>query len=205
MTPPTTSSQDNTSLASVFERIYRDKVWGEGSGPGSDPVQAKPYLDYLLNLIADKEINQVLDVGCGDQRIYRGELAVRKNAWWWCIDVAPNLCGDYDCIEIHDCDMERVDLVIIKDVLQHLPHAENLRILRKAMEAKWVLVTNDWITTGNKRDIEAGDYRPVDVLLPPYGYAAQDSFGWGSIPFSKLAVLLKGGQQLPDQPPTVSS
>lgn len=182
-------------MASVFERIYRDKVWGEGSGPGSDPVAAKPYLDYLRKLIAEKQIKHVVDVGCGDRRIYDGFTGFNE-VWYMGVDIVPAFQDFTKCSEIYDHHKDHVDLYIIKDVLQHLPHAENLRILKKAMEAKWVLVTNDRPQPGEYTgDTWVGGYRKLNMMHNPYNLLPYDSLIWDAKPFSKLTQLLESRLQ----------
>lgn len=75
----------------VFTEIYRSKVWGDGSGGGSAPDVARPYIDFVSKYLMEVrlcklawETPRVLDIGCGDgvvashidfgEFVYRTEL-----------------------------------------------------------------------------------------------------------------------------------
>ena len=54
------------TLADTFSTIYRNNVWGHGSGVGSLPEGTVDYRRVLEGLIRSKDIKTVLDYGCGD-------------------------------------------------------------------------------------------------------------------------------------------
>lgn len=53
-------------LSEVFDDIYRNDRWGNGSGPGSKPISA---ITFLKDLTAFTKGKTALDVGCGDGRL----------------------------------------------------------------------------------------------------------------------------------------
>src|SRR5262245_33658710 len=53
-------------VPSVFEKIYRTGLWGGGSGRGSDPEVAQPYMLFLQDFLERNAIDSVVDIGCGD-------------------------------------------------------------------------------------------------------------------------------------------
>ena len=67
----------NQKNESAFERIYKEKIWGEGtlvsplSGTGSNPDLAKPYVDFVRDTVRDFSIESVLDFGHGDWAMWR--------------------------------------------------------------------------------------------------------------------------------------
>jgi SAM-dependent methyltransferase len=72
---------------------------------------------------------------------------------------------------IVDADLPPADLLICKQVLQHLPNAEVQRFLAKLGGYKHVLLIDsvDPISLSAKNvDIAAGDFRLLDLTRPPF-------------------------------------
>jgi hypothetical protein len=73
-------------------------------------------------------------------------------------------------------DLPAADLLIAKDVLQHLPNRAILDFLPHLSKYKYGLITN---CTNPKRngpvnsDIPAGDFRYLDLRLPPFNLQAE--------------------------------
>ena len=76
-------------------------------------------------------------------------------------------------------------MVIIKDVLQHLPNKDVSIVLEKIKKYKYCIITNDY--TGDIcGDINIGEWRPINVLLSPfningiamYGYIGKQVILW---------------------------
>jgi hypothetical protein len=74
-----------------------------------------------------------------------------------------------------------VDLVIVKDVVQHLPNAEVLELIKRFEGCRDILWVNDARQGGPNGDTMRMGYRPIDVKLTaaPEGarLAAQDANG----------------------------
>src|SRR5689334_14063560 len=65
---------DGRSVPTVFSEIYRRNMWGGQagvfySGPGSDPVVSRPYIEAVSDYIRASGIKSVVDIGCGDFRV----------------------------------------------------------------------------------------------------------------------------------------
>lgn len=166
-------------MRDAFERIYQDNVWGEGSGPGSDPDDAAELLSWILSKLVPGD--SLLDVGCGD-----GRLASR---------IAPG-CSLYVGVDLSPSALQKArqrlprrfrlllgtlqdvegswDWVLMKDVLQHLPWSEVHRLVADARRKarKGVLIVED-SPADRLEEIEPGDYRPVDPRQPPMSLPAR--------------------------------
>lgn len=188
------------SLISIFSGIYARDDWKLGSGPGSQPENCGLYLHFLSDILHDYGVRTVLDIGCGN-------WAHLKNADWGTtsylgIDVVPLLIlqniKEYqkDGISFRACsinDVENVssfDLVIIKDVFQHLNYAEILCILKSVKLARLLLVTNDLAEIN--QDCACGGYRPLNMSAPPFGFDVVTRLRFQSVPFVKESVLTFG-------------
>jgi SAM-dependent methyltransferase len=173
----------------VFNKIYMSGGWnGAGSGPGSDPVVNIEYL-HIINKILKftPTIQSVLDIGCGDWRLMSHVDLEGKE--YLGIDVSTfvinNNVSKYKRNNINFKIMNPVndiipysDLIICKDVLQHLPNKDVSLILDKiSKNCKYFLITNDY-TDKNVKDIRIGEYRQLNVLLPPFNCSAVTICGY---------------------------
>ncbi len=89
------------------------------------------------------------------------------------------------------------DLLICKDVLQHLPTDDVLHYLAMFKEQfSYILIVNAIQPEDNLNgDIERGGYRPLRLDLPPFNEDCEILDEWDSpfvLPYRKRACLLRG-------------
>ena len=167
------------SNAEVFSKIYEEDLWHGGSGAGSKIENVKEYVDILQKYINKPEIKTVLDLGCGDWQFskfldlssvsYLGvdvvESVIESNSTSYSASNIKFISRDITTYEI-----PKADLIICKDVLQHLCNKDVVTILVKIItSSKFSLITNDFNpeNTENK-NIDNGDYRCLDLTLSPF-------------------------------------
>ncbi len=155
------------SNGEIFSAIYANNVWGNYSaadekfcsGNGShDENIIVPYINTLIQLLTNNGIRNIVDLGCGDFWIMRhvlGTLADNNyNFFYTGIDVVeelinynaahfryPNIkfiCRDFAA---DDEPLPDGDLLIIRQVLQHLSNADIKKILTKANKFKFLFIT----------------------------------------------------------------
>lgn len=162
----------------VFDGIYSESMWGYKSGPGSDPEFASFWIDTVNSFLAKPEIVSVIDVGCGDWRIgkhlnldgkdYTGvdiSSVILEETRLNTSDNIKFVQGDFELLEIHDA-----DLIIIKDVLQHLTNKSVYNIVNKIMKkSKYALFCDDMLDKNNN-DIYAGEFRFLDLSAEPFNF-----------------------------------
>ncbi len=176
---------DNVREA-AFNRIYKDRIWGsnaegEGaSGGGSKEETTRQYRQFLQDFFAVYEIESVVDVGCGDWEFSRlidwGNIhyvgydlvgsVIKKNQAKYATDHIYFVHGD----AINE-DLPSADLLICKDVLQHLSNRDILAFIPQLKKYKYCLITNDVDSrtlTSSNPDIQSGESRPVDLTRPPF-------------------------------------
>jgi 2-polyprenyl-3-methyl-5-hydroxy-6-metoxy-1,4-benzoquinol methylase len=167
------------SNAEVFSKIYKEDLWQGGSGAGSKIENVKEYVDILQKYIDKPEINTVLDLGCGDWQFskfldlssvsYLGvdvvESVIESNSTLYSASNIKFISRDITTYEI-----PKADLIICKDVLQHLCNKDVVTILVKIItSSKFSLITNDFNPENREnRDIDNGDYRCLDLTLSPF-------------------------------------
>jgi SAM-dependent methyltransferase len=183
----------------VFSRIYKQREWGGASpsGPGSDAELVHSYLRLIPEVIKEKHIRSVLDLGCGDWSL--GKHIDWSGVDYVGVDIVPELVAALNrvyaapnirfvCANLNMTDLPTADLCIIKDVLQHLSNAS----VRKFLDGlpryfKYAIITNDllhhersgwrnrWKTTRMvpNSDITGGGYRPVKLTESPFDLKAR--------------------------------
>lgn len=194
-------------LASVFEQIYRDGLWTDGSGPGSDPANTARYRAFVERFMVQNSIQTVVDLGCGDWRSSR--LIDWSRVEYLGVDVVASVivrnqqryqADNVRFAQLNDEDeLPHADLLIVKDVLQHLPNSEIHRMSRLLGRFRVALVTNT-VTSELHRpdgtvvriadvnaDVPAGYMRPVDVLGPPFDWTGQEVLRY-SCPWPRLGA-----------------
>lgn len=182
------------SIHAVFDRIYQESVWGHKSGPGSDPKNAGPWIEVVNQYLSMESVHTIVDVGCGDGRLMRHYTLEGKR--YLGIDasqevIAQNVGSDSIKFIVGDAttmDIPEADLIIVKDVLQHLPLTYIQAIVPKLMEkAQILLVCND-VQPYNK-DIEVGGYRGLDLLAKPFEFNLKHLFDFNSNPHIKRVYV----------------
>lgn len=153
----------NETVKNVFTDIYYKKKWGGSedfySGYGSHDIDIiMPYIDLLINIIINNDINTICDVGCGDFNIMNIVLTRLLNEGINCdylgIDVVEKLIVNnnekygsdnchFECMDVSDENVELPcrDLLIVRQVLQHLSNELISVIINKMNGFKYVLVT----------------------------------------------------------------
>lgn len=193
----------------VFESIYRNRSWGTNaqgvghSGFGSTMAFTRLYRVFLQDFLAEHGIRSVVDAGCGDWEFsqaidwsgidYLGcdivESIIAENRRRY---GAPNI--QFVACDIIEAELPPADLLIVKDVLQHLSNRDIGRFLRHLKKFKHVLIIND-VEAGSfsasNHDIETGQYRPLDLTRPPFSLPMTKLFAWHFGGYTKLVLHLE--------------
>jgi SAM-dependent methyltransferase len=207
---PSVAVRADEARRQTFERIYDRGSWAKGvdgtgtSGPGSTLQSTKLYRVFLQDFLRAQGIRSVVDAGCGDW-----EFAQALD--WTGIDylgldiVASVIAGNqrqfgkanvrFAVADITRDELPPADLLIIKDVLQHLSNADIRRVLAQLPRYRHVLIVNDVEAdslTAEPADTATGGYRPIDVTRPPHSLPGAKVLAWGQQGgHTKLVVYLK--------------
>lgn len=190
-----------------FSAIYRDNEWGVGSGVGSLPDNNTGYMRFLESFLRAERIGSVVDFGCGDWQFSR--LVDWCGARYLGLDLVPEVIAANQQAHARDGvefavfrnldDVPTADLLLCKDVFQHLPNETIRRYLATFKQrAKFLLITNDDQPEASLNGIiEAGGWRPVRLDRAPFSECAPVVFEWtvtagGWKPTHKATCLIKG-------------
>lgn len=183
----------------VFEDIYKKNVWTYGSGHGSLPKVTKGYRKFLRKFIENHDIKSVVDFGCGDWQFsqfinwdgvdYLGYDVVKN-----LITTNQNIYGkeniSFQITPKNWKDLESADLLIVKDVLQHLSNKEVKKFIEDIKDKyRYVLITNG--TNPKEKineEISTGGYRPLDIRKDPFNFRAKKVYSFDG-PRNKIKKL----------------
>jgi SAM-dependent methyltransferase len=156
----------DNKMKKIFSSIYENGLWGTNgiagyrgsSGSGSSVEYNKEYIAYIKEFLHKYNIRSVSDIGCGDWRV--GEAIFAKaNISYFGYDIYLDLIEylkttyqynshlkfmSIDVFEQRDT-IEPVDLLIIKDVLQHWDDSSVsifIEWIKTCKKFKYILITN---------------------------------------------------------------
>lgn len=190
----------------AFDEIYKKDIWGlktdeyAAAKPGMETEHArnKRFSTLISDLIRLNDVKSVVEFGCG----------------WWKYMVDVDLAGaQYDGFDIVESVIEdnrqkhaksgvcfhtvrdgvrmpKADLLISKDVLQHLPTADvhyYLSLFRTNF--RFMLIGNDCIPDDNLNgDTKRGGYRALRLERPPFHYPNVVLQQWECLEFGTFIV-----------------
>lgn len=168
--------QSANNLNTLFDVVYETNYWGSGSGSGSNENLCRDYVAFLQEFFKTHNITSIVDAGCGDWQFsknidfsgitYQGfdvaSFVVNANT--------PRYSKDNISFHLYDGDFSKLpsaDLLICKDVLQHLPIAKIKEFITILPRFKYALITND-IGTNNNTEILPTQGRTLDLREDPF-------------------------------------
>jgi hypothetical protein len=171
----------------IFSRMYEKNSWANAdsySGAGSDLTQTRAIRAALVELVDSLGIETMLDAPCGDYFWMRTlNLKLRRYVG---ADIVPSLIDanrqkyGSDTVQFEKLDvtrdaLPRSDLILCRDCLVHLPLEPALDALRnfKKSGSKYLLTTTyPGLLKANKQLIITGNWRALDLTLPPFSFPA---------------------------------
>ena len=168
----------------IFDKIYKEAHWGQGSinggssGHGSSPEMNKEYINYLNNFIKKNNIQSIVDIGCGDWQImnhinllnidYSGfdvaEEVINRNN-----NLYKTSTTNFYKTELGEYyNYPKADLLICKDVLQHLDYQNINNILTQLDKYEDVIIINDFSENTVNQNIPNGGWRELDITKEPF-------------------------------------
>lgn len=197
-------SRASSNIEEAFTYIYNEKIWGVDqygngtSGSGSAVQAAAPYIDFLKKFLKKYEVKSVVDFGCGDWSFsqyidwsgisYTGYDVVKE-----VIERNNNKFAYGDCVFIHadgiQINLPSADLLICKDVLQHLSNDSISAFLKQCKKFKYCLITND-INDGFNQDSPEGGYRPLDLTKAPFWVPGLKIFTYMGCPQKEVLLIV---------------
>jgi Glycosyltransferase sugar-binding region containing DXD motif len=188
----------------TFFEWYRSG--GAGSGPGSVDAYTERFRTWLAVFLREHKITSVYDFGCGDwswaKRMdwsgihYLGVDLVQGVIQGLRFQFGKPGERDFEAIDPGSFEVPETDLVLCKDVLQHLPNGEVSALVAKlSARAKHCLWCNDRHGPGRDNgEIRRGQYRTLDLSQPPFRIPGEVVFEFGHLPDKKIVFWQRGAR-----------
>lgn len=189
----------------AFQAIYEKGSWGNGSGPGSHPNWTIEYRAFLERFIRLNNVRSIVDVGCGDWQFsrflnldgisYRGfdvvePLVEENNKRFGSSTVRFDLMPEDPAL------LPTADLLLMKDVLQHLPDADIFRFRDTVFgRYRFALLTNSYEKIDAYRNVDLsrpGEFRCLDLAAAPYEMPGAYLFEYWAQPWERIRAFLVG-------------
>lgn len=169
----------------IFSNIYKYNLWGFGSGTGSLKFNNQKYIDFMNDFLKNHtDVSSIIDLGCGDWQLHKHINL--NNQQYLGIDIVEKVIEvnkkkygkpkiNFLCKNFLEDKIPNADLIIVKDVLQHLSDDNIKAFLNniKNVKYKYLLITNDVSRFNlNYFDIPNGMYKPLDITKGPYNYSS---------------------------------
>ncbi len=171
----------NLEAGKVFERIYRENLWGSPeshSGPGSSRQQAIKLAPDFRNTLDRLQIKSILDSPCGDFNwmsvmdltgiLYTGadivgELIEENQSRYQrpgMLFIKSNLIQD---------PLPKADLIVCRDCLVHFSYEDIGMALKNIIKSESTyLMTTSFPGQRLNFDITTGDWRPLNLEIRPF-------------------------------------
>lgn len=188
------SSKISWPTKDVMEQIYDQSLWGGKefdfySGIGShDPMIVNIYVKTVTNFLKSHDHKMTIcDIGCGDFNI--GQHIFKYSKKYFAIDIVEELIErnkikfktknlEFLCLDIANDVLPKADVIIIRQVLQHLSNNEIQQILNRLKTCKYIILTEhlpvgDFIPNTNKiasQGIRLKQQSGVDILSAPFNF-----------------------------------
>lgn len=140
----------------IFSEVYRQNQWGGTpgtfySGEGTYGPGTSIYIDNIAAFIKEQAIKSVLDIGCGDFSVM-SKVLEKADVHYTGGDVVPELILHHQqhyanertkFIRLNAItdQLPDADLVIIRQVLQHLGNDQIMQILGKLSKFRYAVIT----------------------------------------------------------------
>lgn len=142
-------------ISSIFDLTYEKGWWGKKgelySGSGTDDPAVAAYSERLIELIRKENIHSVVEVGCGDFSIMKQVLKavpvqytgfdVSKKVVEFNRRLHQNAQTRFEQADAAAVSLPPADLLIIRQVLQHIDNARISAIARQFPKYRFCLIT----------------------------------------------------------------
>jgi SAM-dependent methyltransferase len=171
----------NKSPEAVFSDIYVNNTWKDKnsiSGTGSNLSETEVIRQELPKLFRQLNIESVLDIPCGD--FYWMKTIDLNGVNYTGADIVKPLIEknnleykgpnkEFVYLNLLQDELPKVDLIICRDCLVHFAFSDAITALKNIARSKSTyLLTTTFTDRGVNRDILTGDWRTLNLSLPPF-------------------------------------
>jgi len=172
-------------MESTFAPFYTENRWGDDesvSGPGSNLTRTAKLRVELPALLEEIGAQTLLDAPCGDLNWMKDtQLPISRYIG---VDVVPDLIArnqelygnneiQFMLLDLTRDALPRADVILCRDCFIHFSYRHIAAAVRnfKRSEATYLL-TNSYPRWSTNTDIRTGDFRHLNLALPPFNFPA---------------------------------
>lgn len=171
------------TVEKVFTYIYKTNYWTSKesiSGPGSELRVTHKMRQDLSALIKRFGITSIADAPCGDLNWMKHvDIGTCRYIG---IDIVKELIEnntknfgttrEFKHLNLLENIIEKVDLIICRDMLAHLTYEQIFTALRnfKQSGSKYILMTTNVVAPENSDITKEGGWRRLNLELPPFNF-----------------------------------
>jgi len=170
-------------MESTFARLYTDNLWGNAesvSGPGSTLNSTIKLRSELPLLLAELGAKTMLDAPCGDFNWIK-ETDLRLEQYTG-VDVVPDIIArnqklygnERTTFLVRDLTRDElpcVDVILCRDCFIHLSYRRIAAAIKNFRRSRSTyLLTNTYPLWRSNKNINTGDFRFINLMLPPFDF-----------------------------------
>ena len=170
-------------MESTFAPFYAENRWGDSesrSGPGSNLTRTAKLRDELPVLLQEIGARTLLDAPCGDFN-WMKDTKLDLDLYFG-VDVIPDLItrnrrlyGDvrtqFVLLDLTRDWLPKADVILCRDCFIHFSYRHiGLAIKNFKLTRSIYLLTNTYPDWRRNENIRTGDFRYVNLLLPPFRF-----------------------------------
>lgn len=180
---PMSNNQVSDPIEKLFTDIYKTNFWLSSesvSGPGSELRFTRRMSHELTALIKRFGITSIADAPCGDcnwmRHVNIGSCRyIGYDIVQDLIERNREILGshkEFEHTNLIENIIEKVDLIICRDMLAHLTDEQIFKVLHnfKQSGSKYILMTTNLNSRENYPIARAGDWRKLNLELPPFNF-----------------------------------
>jgi len=170
-------------MESTFAPFYAENRWGDEesvSGPGSSLTRTAKLRRELPGLLQEIGVRTLLDAPCGDfnwMKDTRLDLEQYIGA-----DIIPDLIArnselygndetQFLLLDLTRDELPRADVILCRDCLIHFSYRHIAAAIKNFKRTgSTYLLTNSYPAWGRNENIRTGDFRPLNLTLPPFNF-----------------------------------
>ena len=173
----------NKVSKTIFTDIFKSNSFGgkdSVSGPGSDLYQTRIIIKELPALFRDLGVSTLLDIPCGD--FHWMNQVISDGIDYIGADIVDELIQNnkrkyerrnvsFRSLDIIEDELPRVDLVFCRDCLVHLSFKQIFSTFHTICNSgSMYLLTTTFPLRKRNRDVFTGQWRPVNLQIPPFNF-----------------------------------
>jgi len=170
-------------MQSTFAPFYTENRWGDSeskSGPGSNLTRTAKLRTELPLLLQEIEARTLLDAPCGD---FNWMKDTRLDLWLYLgVDIIPELIArnrrlygnertQFVLLDLTQDWLPNADVILCRDCFIHFSYRHIRAAIRNfKLTRSTYLLTNTYQDWRKNENIRTGDFRYLNLLLPPFNF-----------------------------------